>query len=55
MANRRDIAGLLTGIPSGGIDPRATLTPQQMRANAVMGGIEQMGRGVRGMFGANRS
>ena len=54
MANRRDIAGLLTGIPSGGIDPRATLTPQQMRANAVMGGIEQMGRGVRGMFGGDR-
>jgi len=54
MANRRDIAGLLTGIPSGGIDPRATLTPQQMRAQAVMGGIEQMGRGVRGMFGGDR-
>ena len=54
MANRRDIAGLLTGIPSGGIDPRATLTPQQMRANAVMGGLQQMGRGMRGMFGGDR-
>ena len=54
MANRRDIAGLLTGIPSGGIDPRVGLTPQQMRANAVMGGIEQMGRGMRGMFGGDR-
>lgn len=54
MANRRDIAGLLTGIPSGGIDPRVGMTPQQMRANAVMGGIEQMGRGVRGMFGGDR-
>lgn len=54
MANRRDIAGLLTGIPSGGIDPRVGMTPQQMRANAVMGGIEQMGRGMRGMFGGDR-
>jgi len=54
MANRRDIAGLLTGIPSGGIDPRATLTPQQIRANAVMGGLQQMGRGMRGMFGGDR-
>jgi len=36
MANR-DIAGLLTGIPSGGIDPMAKLTPQQMRAQIVSG------------------
>ena len=29
MANR-DIAGLLTGIPSGGIDPRVGMTGRQM-------------------------
>jgi hypothetical protein len=53
MANR-DIAGLLTGIPSGGLDPMAKLTPQQMRAQAVMGGIEQMGRGLRGLANQDR-
>lgn len=51
---KRDIAGLLTGIPSGGLDPMAKLTPQQMRAQAVMGGIEQMGRGLRGLANQDR-
>ncbi len=53
MSNR-DIAGLLTGIPSGGMDPMATLTPRQMRAQTVMGGIEQRGRGLRGLMGGDR-
>lgn len=53
MSNR-DIAGLLTGIPSGGIDPMATLTPRQMRAQTVMGGIEKRGRGLRGLMGGDR-
>lgn len=52
--NNRDIAGLLTGIPSGGMDPMATLTPRQMRAQTVMGGIEQRGRGLRGLMGGDR-
>ena len=51
---KRDIAGLLTGIPSGGLDPMVKLTPQQMRAQAVMGGIEQMGRGLRGLANQDR-
>jgi|11BtaG_2_1085332.scaffolds.fasta_scaffold07994_2 hypothetical protein len=49
MANR-DIAGLLTGIPSGGIDPMAKLTPQQMRAQIVSGAQQRMGSALRGMF-----
>ena len=54
MANNRDIMGLLTGIPSQGISPLSQLTPQQMRAQAVQGGIEAMGRGMRGMFSGDR-
>jgi len=53
MANR-DIAGLLTGIPSGGIDPMAKLTPQQMRAQIVSGAQQQVGSALRGMFGGDR-
>ncbi len=53
MANR-DIAGLLTGIPSGGIDPTAKLTGNQMIAQAAAGGREMMGRGVRGLMGGDR-
>jgi hypothetical protein len=54
MANKRDIMGLLTGIPSQGISPLSALTPQQMRAQAVQGGIEAMGRGMRGLFTGDR-
>lgn len=54
MANRRDIMGLLTGIPSQGISPLSALTPQQIRAQAVQGGIDAMGRGMRGMFSGDR-
>lgn len=46
--------GLLTGIPSEGIDPRVGLTPQQMQADAFYSGMERMGRGVRGMMGGDR-
>ncbi len=53
MANR-DIAGLLTGIPSGGIDPMAKLTPQQMRAQIVSGAQQRMGGALRGMTGGDR-
>ena len=54
MANRRDIMGLLTGIPSQGISPLSALTPQQIRAQAVQGGIEAMGRGMRGLMTGER-
>lgn len=54
MANKRDIMGLLTGIPSQGISPLSQLTPQQMRAQAVQGGIEAMGRGMRGLMTGER-
>mgnify|MGYP001583321179 FL=1 len=53
MANR-DIAGLLTGIPSGGVDPMAKLTPQQMRAQIVSGAQQQVGGALRGMTGGDR-
>ena len=45
---------LLTGIPSQGISPLSALTPQQMRAQAVQGGIDAMSRGMRGMFTGDR-
>ena len=54
MANNRDIMRLLTGIPSQGISPLSALTPQQMRAQAVQGGIDAMSRGMRGMFTGDR-
>ena len=52
--NSRDLMGLLTGIPSDGIDPRANMTPQQMQSDAFYSGMERMGRGVRGMLGGDR-
>lgn len=55
MANNNiDIMGLLTTKPSRGIDPRANITPQQMRNDAFYSGMERMGRGVRGMLGGDR-
>jgi len=54
MANNTDIMKLLTGIPSQGISPLSALTPQQMRAQAVQGGIDAMSRGMRGMFTGDR-
>jgi hypothetical protein len=54
MANKRDIMGLLTGIPREGISPLSQLTPHQMRAQAVQGGIEAMGRGMRGLMTGER-
>ncbi len=53
MANR-DIAGLLTGIPSGGIDPTAGMSGNQMIAQAAAQGRQMMGRGVRGLMGGDR-
>ena len=50
MANR-DIAGLLTGIPSGGIDPRVGMTGRQMLVQSALAGQERMAGGLRGMFG----
>ena len=50
MANR-DIAGLLTGIPSGGIDPRVGMTGRQMLVQSALAGQERMAGGIRGMFG----
>lgn len=49
MANR-DIAGLLTGIPSGGIDPTVGMSGNQMIAQAAAQGRQMMGRGVRGLL-----
>lgn len=51
MANRRDIAGLLTGIPSGGIDPRVGMTGRQMLTQSALEGQRRMTSGLRGMFG----
>jgi hypothetical protein len=53
MANR-DIAGLLTGIPSGGIDPTVGMSGNQMIAQAAAQGRQMMGRGVRGLMGGDR-
>ena len=51
MANRRDIAGLLTGIPSGGIDPTVGMTGRQMLTQSALEGQRRMTSGLRGMFG----
>jgi len=51
MANRRDIAGLLTGIPSGGIDPRVGMTGREMLTQSALAGQQRMTSGLRGMFG----
>lgn len=50
MANR-DIAGLLTGISSQGIDPLATLTPDQQRLQMGAQAAQRMGGGLRGLMG----
>lgn len=50
MANR-DIAGLLTGIPSGGLSPLAQLTPEQQRMQMGAQAAQRMGGGLRGLFG----
>ena len=49
MANR-DIAGLLTGIPSGGISPLAQLTPEQQRMQMGAQAAQRMGGGLRGLM-----
>lgn len=48
---KRDIAGLLTGIPSGGIDPRVGMTGRQMLVQSALAGQQRMAGGLRGMFG----
>ena len=48
---KRDIAGLLTGIPSGGIDPRVGMTGRQMLVQSALAGQERMAGGLRGMLG----
>jgi hypothetical protein len=50
MANR-DIAGLLTGIPSGGLSPLAQLTPEQQRMQMGAQAAQRMGGGLRGLLG----
>ena len=50
MANR-DIAGLLTGISSQGIDPLATLTPDQQRIQMGAQAGQRLGGGLRGLMG----
>ena len=50
MANR-DIAGLLTGIPSGGLDPLAQLTPEQQRMQMGAQAAQRMSGGLRGALG----
>jgi len=54
MANR-DIAGLLTGISSQGIDPLATLTPEQQRMQMGAQAAQRMGGGLRGLMGGQAS
>ena len=49
MANR-DIAGLLTGIPSGGIDPRKQMSGRDMLVQSALAGQQRMAGGLRGMF-----
>ncbi len=51
MANRRDIAGLLTGIPSGGIDPTVGMTGRQMLTQSALAGQQRMASGLRGLMG----
>lgn len=51
MANRRDIAGLLTGIPSGGIDPRVGMTGREMLTQSALAGQRRMTSGLRGLMG----
>ena len=48
---KRDIAGLLTGIPSGGIDPRTQMSGRDMLVQSALAGQQRMAGGLRGMFG----
>jgi len=48
---KRDIAGLLTGIPSGGIDPRTQMSGRDMLVESALAGQQRMASGLRGMFG----
>ena len=50
MANR-DIAGLLTGIPSGGIDPRTQMSGRDMLVQSALAGQQRMVGGLRGLMG----
>jgi len=47
---KRDIAGLLTGIPSGGIDPRTQMSGRDMLVQSALAGQQRMAGGLRGMF-----
>lgn len=51
---KRDIAGLLTGIPSGGFDPMVGLSNTQALNLIAAQGREQMGGAVRGLLGGDR-
>jgi hypothetical protein len=50
MANR-DIAGLLTGIPRGGIDPRTQMSGREMLVNSALKNQQRMGGALRNMTG----
>lgn len=52
MANR-DIAGLLTGIPSGGIDPRAQMSGRDMLVQSALKNQQRMGGALRNMTGGS--
>ena len=52
MANR-DIAGLLTGIPSGGIDPRTQMSGRDMLVQSALAGQQRMAGGLRGLMGGS--
>ena len=47
---KRDIAGLLTGIPSGGIDPRTQMSGRDMLVQSALAGQQRMASGLRGML-----
>jgi len=53
MANR-DIAGLLTGIPSKGIDPKVGMSAQEMTQATFFNAMDRMNRGMRGLFTGDR-
>jgi len=53
MANR-DIAGLLTGIPSKGIDPKVGMSAQEMTQATFLNAMDRMNRGMRGLFTGDR-
>ena len=51
---KRDITGLLTGIPSGGFDPMVGLSNTQALNLIAAQGREQLGGAVRGLLGGDR-